>query len=156
MRNKNLISEKQSALRAGCGRRNSAGWMRDSLIRAPLLALFPLVIAAMAPLCLRSQTLSFAAAQTTVAASGLRFLQGVAVDAAGDVFIADSSNNPVVEVSPRDVQVTVSSGLNFPEGVAVDAAGDVFIADTSNNRVAEVQRSQAPTLNLASTNRQQQ
>ena len=77
-------------------------------------------------------------AQTTVG-SGLNFPDGVAVDGAGDVFIADTDNSRVVEVpAGGGAQITVASGLNDPSGVAVDGAGDVFIADTGNNRVVEV------------------
>ena len=63
---------------------------------------------------------------------------GVAVDGTGDVFIADTVNNQVVEVKPDGTQTTVGSGLNLPRGVAVDGAGDVFIADTLNSEVVEV------------------
>jgi hypothetical protein len=65
----------------------------------------------------------------------------VAVDGAGDVFIADTGNDRVVRV-PADggAQTTVASGLNTPVGVAVDGGGDVFIGDSANNRVVEVQR----------------
>jgi sugar lactone lactonase YvrE len=77
-------------------------------------------------------------AQTDVPADGLSLPWGVAVDAAGDVFIADAANNRVVEVKPDGSQSTVGSGLRIPLGVAVDAAGDVFIADAANNRVVEV------------------
>ena len=70
-------------------------------------------------------------AQTTVG-SGLNYPTGVAVDGAGDVFIADSDNNRVVEVpAGGGAQTTVGSGLNYPSGVAVDGVGDVFIADTT-------------------------
>ena len=62
----------------------------------------------------------------------------MAVDGSGDVFIADTGNNRVVEVKPDGTQTTVGSGLNRPSGVAVDGSGDVFIADTGNNRVVEV------------------
>jgi sugar lactone lactonase YvrE len=74
--------------------------------------------------------------QTTVQAS--EYTYGVAVDAAGDVFI--TGNNQVVEVpAGGGAQTTVpASGLSGPWGVAVDGAGDVFIADTGNNRVVEV------------------
>jgi hypothetical protein len=63
----------------------------------------------------------------------------VAVDAAGDVFIADTGNSQVVEV-PADGggRTTIGTGLNHPYGVTVDAAGDVYIADTGNNQVVEV------------------
>jgi sugar lactone lactonase YvrE len=64
----------------------------------------------------------------------------LAVDAAGDVFIADDRHNRVVEVpAGGGAQFTVGSGLNYPTGVAVDGAGDIFIADTHNNQVVEVQ-----------------
>jgi sugar lactone lactonase YvrE len=83
-------------------------------------------------------TVSFAYAQLTVPASGLKSPDGVAVDGASDVFIADESNNRVVKVTPSGVQTTIGSGLSSPDGVAVDGAGDVFIADFANNRVVEV------------------
>ena len=68
--------------------------------------------------------------QSTVAASGLSAnTRGVAVDAAGNVFIADYQNNKVVKVTPGGAQTTVTAtGLNGPAGIAVDGAGDVFIA----------------------------
>jgi len=90
---------------------------------------------------------------------------GVAVDAAGDVFIADTGNCRIVEVpgalvpsgaTAPGVRLRVvagdgcgrptgpagtpapRSGIGAAQGVAVDAAGDLFIADTSGNRVLEV------------------
>jgi sugar lactone lactonase YvrE len=82
---------------------------------------------------------------------------GSAVDAKGDVFIADSGDNTVREVTPAGVirraagtgiaglgiagpfgfPATLSS-LDHPQNAAVNAAGDVFIADTYNNRVVKV------------------
>ena len=77
--------------------------------------------------------------QTTVPASGLGQVLGVAVDAAGNVFIADTYNARVVEVpAGGGPQATVGSGLCAPTGVAVDGAGDVFIADYCNFHVVEV------------------
>ena len=83
-------------------------------------------------------TVSFAYAQFTVPASGLKSPDGVAVDGAGNVFIADYNNSRVVKIAPSGAQTTVGSGLSNPDGVAVDGAGDVFIADFGNNRVVEV------------------
>jgi uncharacterized protein (TIGR03437 family) len=80
--------------------------------------------------------------------------QGVAMDAAGDLYIADTQNNAVREVSASGVIATIAgtgiaglSGdggqaaaaqLNKPQGVAVDTAGNLYIADTLNNRVRQV------------------
>ena len=89
--------------------------------------------------------------QTTVG-SGLSYPTNLAVDAAGNVFIADSGNNRVVEVPAGvGVQTTVGIGLSFPNGVAVDEAGNLFIADTFNSRVVELQRTLPPALSFAAT-----
>ena len=78
---------------------------------------------------------------------------GVAVDSAGDVFIADSQHHAVVEVKAGTVSVVAGNGtagyngdgitattaeLNTPFGVALDGNGNLFIADTGNNRIREV------------------
>jgi hypothetical protein len=71
--------------------------------------------------------------------SGFSTPYGVAVDAAGDVFVADTFNNAVKEYSPAGTFLgSVGSGFNRPYGVAVDGAGDVFVADTYNSTVKEV------------------
>src|SRR5262249_57568998 len=59
-----------------------------------------------------------ASVQALIPASGLNHPWGVAVDGAGDVFIADANNNRVVEVKPDGTSTTVGSGLNQPWGVA--------------------------------------
>ena len=80
----------------------------------------------------------------TPAGSGFKSPAGVAVDYAGDTFIADPGNNSVTEFpAGGGAAVTVAIGgvtpsLSAPADVAVDGAGDVFIADTGNNRVVEV------------------
>jgi len=76
--------------------------------------------------------------QADVLATGLDNPIGVAVDGSGDVFIADTYHNRVVEVEPDGTQLTIGSGLNKPTAVAVDGSGDVFIADTLNSQVVEV------------------
>ena len=80
---------------------------------------------------------------------------GVAVDAAGDLFIADTGNNCIREVNARTrhhhhrrrqwrLRATAATAAGHrrrtvrPYGVAVDAGGDLFIADTGNNRIREV------------------
>ena len=66
---------------------------------------------------------------------------GVAVDGAGDLYIADTGNSRVVEVSAAGVSSVLSTGgltLYQTFSVAVDGAGDVYITDTGNNRVVEV------------------
>ncbi len=79
---------------------------------------------------------------------------GLAVDANGNLFIADTNNNRIRKVSANGIISTVagsslsnwsgdggpatSAGLNAPLAVAVDTSGDLFIADTSNSAVRMV------------------
>ncbi len=82
----------------------------------------------------------------------------VAVDGAGNVYIADSGNNVVREVAAATGFITTVAGngapgsativgdggpataanLNNPQGVTVDTAGNLFIADTSHHRIRKV------------------
>jgi sugar lactone lactonase YvrE len=85
--------------------------------------------------------------------SALAFPNGVAVDQAGNVYIADTNNNMVEKVSPAGTLAVVagtgtsgaptpgpatSSKLNGPKAVTVGAAGDVYIVDSNNNMVEKV------------------
>jgi hypothetical protein len=82
--------------------------------------------------------------------TGLCDPQGIAVDAAGDVFVANGCGNDVLKL-PADggPQTAVSvTGLNFPTGVAVDAAGDVFVANSGDNDVLELPADGAPQKTL--------
>jgi NHL repeat len=80
--------------------------------------------------------------------------QAIAVNAAGDVFIADTDNNRVDEVLPNghivgfagdgkpgyrgDGGRATGAQLTEPTGVAVDSAGNVYIADVGNNVIRRV------------------
>jgi hypothetical protein len=72
---------------------------------------------------------------------------GVAVDADGNIYIADTNKHRVVRVFGEAVDVVAGTGtagsgagdLNTPVGVAVKADGSVlYIADLINNRIEEV------------------
>ena len=84
----------------------------------------------------------------------LRSPSGVAVDGAGNLFIADSGNHRIRKVDATGTITTVAgtgrtrfrgdggpaiqAALNAPSGVAVDGAGNLFIADTNNHRIRKV------------------
>lgn len=85
---------------------------------------------------------------------GLSQPGGVAFDSAGDLFIADTNDNEILEVNVTGVLSVVagtgqqgfagdggaatSAQLDSPLGVAVDSNNNIYIADTHNNRIREV------------------
>jgi sugar lactone lactonase YvrE len=81
---------------------------------------------------------SFPVTVPKIIGSGFEGPNSVAVDAAGDVFVADTGNSAVMEVLPNGSMKPKGSGFSGPLGVAVDATGDVFVADTGNSAVTEV------------------
>ena len=65
-----------------------------------------------------------------------------AVNASGYVYVADTNNHRIQELTPTGQYVTQwgSSGTGnaqfyYPYGIAVNASGYVYVADTNNNRI---------------------
>lgn len=86
--------------------------------------------------------IKFAATPPLSIAANFNAVGGIAIDAAGNLFVADIGDNAVHEVPACGCpETSIGSGLNSPSGVAVDGAGNVYIADGGNNRVVEVPKS---------------
>jgi serine/threonine-protein kinase len=78
---------------------------------------------------------------------------GVAVDAAGDVYVTDTTNDCVWEYEPSSGTVSKlpTAGLADPQGIAVDSRGEVYVANTGNNDVLDWQNGFASWVQVAFT-----
>src|SRR5262249_53392795 len=92
---------------------------------------------------------------------------GVAVDSAGNLYIADLDNDRVRKVTPEGIISTIAgtgvrgfngdgtpamvAQLQGPTAVAEDAAGNQYIADTANNRIRKVSPSGDKIITIAGT-----
>lgn len=93
---------------------------------------------------------------------------GLALDSAGGLFIADDGNNVIREVAAGTGTITTVAGtgaagysgddgaataamLNGPANLAVDSAGNLFIADDNNNRLREVTANNGHIATVAGT-----
>ena len=105
-----------------------------------------------------------------LSANSLNYPVGVAVDSSGDLYVADSQNDRVLEYNTPVISgataanavfgqggsftssgcgAATENSLCLPYGVAVDGSGDLYVADEDNNRVLEYN---APLANGASAN----
>ena len=97
---------------------------------------------------------------------------GVAVDSAGAIYISDTGNHRIRQVTPDGIIHTIAGGdtsgfsgdggsaraalLDSPGGLAVDSAGNLYFADTRNDRVRrlvpEIEVPPAPVIRISAVN----
>lgn len=102
---------------------------------------------------LAGQPGSFGSANGTGGAARFGYPNGVAVDSAGNIYVADPAYNTIRKVTPAGVVTTLaglagSSGstdgtnsnarFNFPTALAVDSATNIYVTDSDNHAIRKL------------------
>ena len=93
---------------------------------------------------------------------------GVTVDAASNIYVADSRNNKIRKITPTGIVSTLAgsgaygaddgtgaaASFNNPTGVIIDASGTIYVADANNNKIRKITIAACsiPTAPIVATN----
>jgi sugar lactone lactonase YvrE len=103
-------------------------------------------------------------------AAQLRSPEAVALDAAGNLYVADTGNGAIRKITPAGAISTIAGNgtqgyagdggpaaaaqFAFPRGLTVDASGNLYIADFGNGRVRKIANGAISTVAGANSNSQ--
>ncbi|PYM33171.1 MAG: hypothetical protein DME15_11875 [Candidatus Rokuibacteriota bacterium] len=128
-------------LGSGMGAETACGTAARGRIAGRLVTRVPLVllVASIPSASYAPAHLITALAPMEILAAGFGSARGVAVDAAGHVYVADGEAGTVTRLAPDHTRAIVAAGLARPIGLALDLDGRLLVAEARAGRVVGVE-----------------
>lgn len=63
---------------------------------------------------------------------------GIAIDAAGNLFVSDYTNNAIREITPAGLVSTFVTGINGPSGLCFDGSGNLLVAEQAASLIIKI------------------
>ena len=86
----------------------------------------------------RTDLLTFTGVWSTVPVTGLSSPSAITGDAAGNLYITDSTLSSVIRIAADGTQTSIGSGLSNPAGVAVDGLGNLYVTSNGDSKVYKI------------------
>lgn len=80
-------------------------------------------------------------ADGTGTAAKFNLPQGIVMDSAQNIYVADTGNNAIRKITPAGVVTTLASSISSPQGIAMAPSGDLYVSTGTTHQILRVSTS---------------
>jgi gliding motility-associated-like protein len=107
-------------------------------------------ISALAPTAANIAAPAYSNTSTTIVSGDFNNLSGAAADTAGNLYVADRTNNRVKKVTPNGTVTEIGGNFASPYDIGIDGKGNLYVAEQGASRVRKIPVNGGPTMTIDS------
>jgi gliding motility-associated-like protein len=93
---------------------------------------------------------AYSSTSTTIVSGGFNNLSGAVADTAGNLYVADRTNNRVKKVTPNGTVTEIGGTFASPYDIGIDGKGNLYVAENGASRVRKIPFNGGPTMTIDS------